>query len=114
LRVSESRLHNLKRWRREQIDQLLTGPFAEATQTLIDFLTTMALAGDQAKSLIELVQSGPWQNADDDSRFTILNLINERIVALREEKGLPPFDDPINTQSRNVSVILRELLRNSR
>jgi hypothetical protein len=100
--------HAWKRERREHVDRLLCGPYAEAAQALLTFLDALTL--DQAPALVALVKAGPWRNAPDDVRFQILSLVNAAIVALRERHDLPPFDDSLPPRT-NAFLALREWLR---
>jgi hypothetical protein len=97
-----------KHEQRERVAELLAGPHAEAAQTLLAFLDALTL--DQAPALVALVKAGPWQNADADTRFEILSLINAAITALRERHDLPPFDDPLPPRT-NAFLTIREWLR---
>jgi hypothetical protein len=97
-----------RRWRKETVDALLVGPHGVAAQALIDFLEHMELS--DGRGLIELVQSGPWRGADEDTRFLILVLVDAAVVQLRERTGLDPFDDPLDEKS-NVFLLIRRLLQ---
>lgn len=96
-----------KRWRREQLDAARAGPHGEALDALIAFLETMK----SADALIDHVRAGDWKAADDDTRFLVLHLVNVAIVRLREECGLPPFDDALPGEPATAFQIIRELLR---
>jgi hypothetical protein len=100
-----------KIWREQQRkrrDELLAGRYGADAQALLDFMQTMTLAS--APGLIELVRAGPWHQADADTRFQILGMIDTAIVALREKHGLPAFDDPLPGQPDNVFRIVRSIL----
>jgi hypothetical protein len=98
-----------RKWRSERTDALLAGPYADAARDLIDLLAR--LTPDGADMLIEAVTQGPWCNADSDTRFVVLALIDNTIVELRERNGLPPFDDPVLPDAPlNVFLRLREVL----
>jgi hypothetical protein len=97
-----------RRWRKEAVDALLSGPFGADAQALIDFLEHMELS--DGSDLIEQVQSGPWRGADENTRFLILVLIDAAIIHLRERTVLAPFDDPLDEKS-NVFLLIRKLLQ---
>jgi hypothetical protein len=96
-----------RRWRRERIDELLAGPHGAAAQELMQFLEQL----ESAPALIEFVKRGPWRNADDDTRFLILGLIDTAITEVRAKHALPPFDDPFPDEPPNAFIIIREMLR---
>jgi hypothetical protein len=83
-------------------DALLSGPYGDAARSLIAFLDYMT--PDQ------VVETGPWRDADADARFEILALIDMHIVRLRERHGLPPFDDALPGARLNVFLMIREVL----
>jgi hypothetical protein len=106
LKERRTELRLWKRWRRERLDALLAGPYAEPAQALLTFLKTMT--GPSA--LIDFVASGPWANADADVRFLILALVDAVIVKRREHMGRAPFDDSLPGQPENAFLILRARL----
>jgi hypothetical protein len=98
-------------WRRERRDALLSGPHGQAATELREFLSGMTLAS--GAELITLVRRGPWRNADDNTRFTVLALIDDEIIKLRERSNLAPFDDslPFGDAPPTAFHVLREVLR---
>jgi hypothetical protein len=101
--------HGWRSWRRERLETLLAGPHGPAAGELIAFLAAMTLA--DAAALLARVAQGPWREADANTRFEILALIDDTIVELRERAGLAPFSDPLPGQPPNVFLLLREALR---
>jgi hypothetical protein len=98
-----------REWRRERSETLLAGPYADAARDLIELLDHLTV--DAADMLLERVRRGPWRDADPETRFTVLALIDSAIIELRERQGLPPFDDPVLPDDPlNVFLILREML----
>lgn len=95
-----------KHWRRERLDALLAGPYAEPAQALLTFLRTMP----GATALIDFIDAGPWDKADRNTRFEILALVDAAIIARRERMGLVPFDDALPGQPDNAFLILRARL----
>jgi hypothetical protein len=96
-----------KHWHEERKQELLEGPYAEAARELVNFLEYMKL--EDANDLIELVQRGPWN--DRDVKYMVLVLIDHRIIFLREQAGLPAFDDPLPDEEPDTFMTLREMLR---
>ena len=105
---ADNRSLGIFRWRCEQFDAALAGPHDEALGELTAFLETMTLKS--AAALIEHARAGPWQNADSDVRFLALHMINEAIVQLREQHGLPPFDDNLPGQPENAFRRVKRIL----
>jgi hypothetical protein len=97
-----------RRWRKEAFNALLKGPHGAAAQTLIDFLDHMQSDGPE---LIAHVSAGPWRDADKDTRFLILVLVDAAVIRLRERAGLVPFDDPLHDEESNTFLTIRKLLQ---
>jgi hypothetical protein len=95
-----------KRWRRERLEALLQGPFAESTSAFLEFCKTMTGAG----ALVDFVKAGPWPGADADIRFEILSLLDAVIIKQREKLGLMPFDDAVGGMPINAFLLVREQL----
>ena len=95
-----------KKWRRGRLEALCCGPHGEAVQSLLTFCKT----APGPSAMVEFVKVGPWTDADLDTRFEILSLLDAVIVKRRERMGLVPFDDALPGQPLNVFLILRELL----
>jgi hypothetical protein len=98
-----------KKWRRERLETLLTGPHGDAAQELVAFLKTMKL--EDGARLIELVRAGGWERTDDDTKFEVLSLINAAITALRERAELPPINDSLPSEKPTAFLIIREMFR---
>jgi hypothetical protein len=98
-------------WRKQRIEALCTGEYAEAACELRKLLDRMELT-DGAK-LIAAIRSGPWASADRDTGHEIFALIDTAIIRLRERNDLPPFDDSVPFSGRPLTVfeIVREALR---
>jgi hypothetical protein len=93
----------------EKREKLLASPYGAQAQALIDFLKGMTI--ESGGDLIALVEAGPWQNANADTRYEILSLIDRAIMRLRERNGLATFDDGLLTDQPNVSQTIRGVLR---
>ncbi len=94
-------------WHEERKQMLLGGPHRTAAAALADFLEHMS----NTAPLVALVQHGPWQCADADTRYTVLSLVDNAIIHLRESAGLPPFDDPLPDEQPDTFIIIREMLK---
>jgi hypothetical protein len=97
-----------RHWRRERLETLLHGPYGGAVRTLLVLLKR----SPKPATLLAAIRIGPWAEADADTRFEILALVDAAIVKRREISGLPPFDDalPFSDKPPNFFVVLRELL----
>jgi hypothetical protein len=100
-----------REWNEKTLKEFLGGPHAAAATEIHEFLKTADL--DSADQLIELVKQGPWQQADEDTRYRVLRMINHMVVYLREANDLEPFDDPLPDQAPSAFIIIRELLKNT-
>jgi hypothetical protein len=98
-----------KLWRRERLEALLASPHGAVGRKLVDFLKTLTFVNEM--SLVEHVQTNGWADADSDTRFEALSLIDSNLIALRERNGLLPFDDPLPGEPDSAFLILRELLQ---
>jgi hypothetical protein len=106
LREQHIKLRMWKRWRRERVEALLSGPYSAAARDLLETLRTMTTPS----SLLDAVAVGPWSGIDITTRQEILALIDAAIIARREKLGMPSFDDPLPGQSPNAFLVLRERL----
>jgi hypothetical protein len=90
---------------RQQVEALLHGSHGAAVHELAGFLEQMTLTS--GSELIELVRRGPWREADSDTRFQVLRLIDGALAQLREHHDLPPFDDALPGEPLTVFQIIR-------
>jgi hypothetical protein len=109
-RPAERPSRQLRELHRSRLDRLLGGRDGHRTCRLLAFLARMTLRDDAA--LLEHVRLEGWPDAELEARQDAFSLINNKIVALRETAGLPPFDDPIpgSDAPANVFLKLREIL----
>jgi hypothetical protein len=94
-----------KRWRKDQVNEELDGPYRVQLQQLITFLKTMTL--EDERKLLKFVLAGPWRNAPGDIRYLVLRLISTQQAKLREKAELPPFDDPLPGAPLNTYLTIR-------
>jgi hypothetical protein len=92
-----------------QIDDALIGPYGSQIAALLAFLKDLSL--EREAELVDLVQTNSWHCADADTRYLIMRLIASRLALLRENAGLPPFDDPLPDELPNTFLRIREMLR---
>ena len=104
--------HLWKKWRRERLEALLSGPHSDAARALVTFLQGMTL--DDGARLVEFVRTADWARTDADTKFEVLSLINAAVTALRERAKLAPIDDPLPHQESSAFLIIRELFREHR
>jgi hypothetical protein len=107
IRESEQQHRIWARWRRERVEALLAGLHGVEARTLIEFLKSMTLA---SAPLIEQVARGPWRDADADTRFLVLGLIDAAIIKMREANDLSPFDDALPGEPPTAFQIIWEML----
>jgi hypothetical protein len=60
-----------------------------------------------------LIERGPWRDADAETKYLLLGLINRRIMYLRQAEGWSPFDDSIPhfDEAATAFEIIREILQ---
>lgn len=99
-----------REWHRKRVKRLKTGRYVNAVNIVASFLEQMTLQ-DGAK-LVTLIDKGPWREADADTRYLLLGLIDWRIILLRETEGWPPFDDsiPFSQDEPTAFELVREIL----
>jgi hypothetical protein len=107
LRERDQLFRAYKHHRKNEINALVAGLYGPDAQTLLDFLAKPHSASD----LVEHVQSGPWRDADADTRFLVFALIDAAITRQRERQGLPPFDDPLPDEPLSAFLELKAWLR---
>jgi hypothetical protein len=100
------KLRQWQRWRRERLEELLAGPYDEPTQALLTFCKTAT----SPSALIDFVKAGPWHDADAETRFEILSLLDAVITERREQLRINAIDDPLPHQPDNAFLILRAWL----
>jgi hypothetical protein len=108
LRDRERLLRQYRGWFREQVKAARQGPYGERLERLRRFLHTMTI--DDGDRLIELVDDDHWRDADADTRFLILRMVDNAIVLLREKRGLPPFDDALEGEPPTAFQIIKQCL----
>jgi hypothetical protein len=97
-----------RRWHREQLEEVLSGPHGAAVAQVVDFLKR--LGPQSAPALIEIVRAQDWQRVDRDVRFVLLHEINGAIMKLREKNGLAPIDDALPHEKATGFLVIRALL----
>lgn len=99
-----------RRWHRKRVEDLKKGNHSKAINEVSDFLERMTF--EDGGALIELIERGPWRQADVDTRYLLLGLINQRIMFLRVAESLAPFDDaiPFSDEEPTTFEIIRGIL----
>lgn len=107
--VEEILLDLWERGHKDLIKTLLSGPHGAAAAELIAVLENLPGSSE----LIAAFDRGPWLQADNDTKFIILHLINRAIINHRERAGLVPYDDPLSGEGLNVFLTIRRKLYNN-
>jgi hypothetical protein len=104
-------LRTWRAWRRDRVEGLMSGPHGAAARELREFLGRMKIGDGPA--LVAAIEAGSWRDANADTRFEVLAMIDRAIARLREKSGLPPFDDalPFGDEPATAFQIIREHLR---
>ena len=96
------------RWHKQLCVDAVNGESGELVSALLDVLGTLTL--QDGRALIEFVGSQDWSSVDPDTRQIALFAIDGCILKLRQQAGLPVFDDPLEGQSANVFLTIKSLL----
>jgi hypothetical protein len=99
-----------KEWHAKRRDQLMAGRYRAEAKELADFLETTTLESGQ--NILSFIARGPWHDADGDTRFLVLGLVSSRIMMLRTQEGLSPFNDsiPFSDEPPTCFEIIRAML----
>lgn len=98
------------KYKREQRQAILDGPYGEPVRALVAFMRGMGLS--DADALLERVSGRPWVEAMSiDERFVLLGMIGDRIVKVRERNGLAPFDDALPGEPAKIFELIKAELR---
>jgi hypothetical protein len=97
-----------RQWHAEELAEARNGPHgaivAELT-TVLDRLTSSS-----APALLACFERPDWAAVSYDVRLTILHELNTAITCLREQQGLPPFDDGVPGERDNVFRRIKDLM----
>lgn len=96
------------KWHHEKRQELMCGSYSAHIGQLADFLETMTL--DDGEALIELVQEHKYWQADPDTRYGVIRMIDYAIMHLCVSNGLPPIDDALPGEDPKVFQIVKELI----
>lgn len=93
----------------ERKQALLDGPHGKDIRGLLAFMRTMTPSS--APALIKTVERATWlRNADLETRYGVLSLINRSIANLRKREGLMPFEDALPGEEPTASEQIKLLL----
>jgi len=95
-------------YHRQLCTDAINGDSGELVSALLGILKTLTLK--DGKALIEFVNSQNWHRVDTDTRQICLFAIDGAICKLREQAGLPVFDDPIGEAPANVFLTVKQML----
>ena len=98
-----------RRWKREQRQSLLAGPWASDVRDLRRLLARLKLDGGDA--LVAFFEPDPFANADADTRFIVLGLVAQSIIRVRLKAGLPFADDSLWGEPPTAFEQIREILK---
>lgn len=88
---------------------LLEGPHGKDIRGLLSFMRTMTPSS--APALVKLIETAVWlQQADEETRYGVLWLVNRGIANLRKREGYMPFDDSLMDESPTASEQIKSIL----
>jgi hypothetical protein len=87
----------------------LAGPSSGLVKRLHDELKHLDIE-QHPMILLALINATDWCLIDQETRYTILSMIDDAITRLREQNGLPPFDDAIFDEEPTVFQICKAKL----
>lgn len=95
--------------RQRWIDETLQQPQGDNFRAMMRWIDRIGI--DDADMLIEEIRRATWlREAGADLRYLAVDLIAERIIAIREEAGLAPFEDPMPGEPPGAFQIILKLL----
>ncbi len=101
-----------KRYRQQVAERkqgLLNGPNGKDIRGLLSFMRTMTPSS--APAMIKVIERSTWLlNADEETRYGVLSLINRAIANLRKREGLMPFEDAVLDEEPTASEQIKNLL----
>jgi hypothetical protein len=103
--------HLLRQYRRlrfEQLDRAVNGPFGALMVQLVEILDQFTL--HDGADLVTFVKSQNWTAVDQDTRMLCLGVVAVRIIHMREQAKLLPFDDDLNQPPSSVFLIVQQLI----
>ena len=96
-----------RQWHRTLCAEALEGPHSALVREVFQILRTMTLRDTR---ILGLANSTDWRTVDRKTREILLHEIDRRIIALREQTGLPPFDDALPGQKLNGFLVIKSLM----
>jgi hypothetical protein len=99
-------------WHRERREEALAGPHGALVAELFAALHELTVK-DGAK-LVAFVRAQDWSHVKADVRFTLLHEINNAITRLREQAGMPPFDDGVVPERATAFLIIKDVMFGSK
>jgi hypothetical protein len=99
-----------RNWHRDQLEEVLAGPYREVATQLVVILRELSLRS--APVLLEFIRSQNWKALDYNTRLVLLHEVNTAIIKLREHNDMSPFDDGMPDGRLNVFQTIRAIVVN--
>ena len=88
---------------------LLDGPHGKDIKGLLSFMRTMTPSS--APALVKLIETAAWiRQADEETRYGVLWLVNRGIANLRKREGYMPFDDSLLDEPPTASEQIKSII----
>jgi hypothetical protein len=101
-----------KKFKREQREAVLAGPYAA---TLVElFRAFSAIKYVKPAQLIGFIGAIDWAAIDYQTRLTVLHEVNEAITKFRESQKLNPFDDALPGEPLRAYQVIRDIISQNR
>lgn len=111
VRAERDALSRAYRAAREQwAEGILRQPGGEALRVMLRWVETLGI--EDADQLVAEVERANWlRRASPEMRFLALDMIAERIIAIRKKNKLEPFDDPLPGDDDDAFQTIKRLVR---
>jgi hypothetical protein len=104
----ERLLRAWRAWHRQERDAALAGPHGAMSAEAFRMFENLRFV--QPAQLIGFVRSIDWTVIDYGVRLVVVHEVNVAITKVREQHGLPPFDDGLSNELKTPFQIVRARL----
>lgn len=90
---------------------MLTGKHGLNYRALLKVLKTLQMTAQSSADLVTYIRKAAWLlRLDEHQRFTVLSIIDAKIIRMRVLAGMAPFSDTLPGQPPNAFQIIRKIM----